>query len=101
MKIAENFFTRHPNKKSYFKEPIFGYFNVKHKESFRFLTGSRINEQRMPNNFEDIKTLISTMDQVMYTLAILCTPYLFPNLATNASKLDIPLFNISNGKKSW
>ena len=98
MKLAETFFKAPlPNKKVFKKEPIFGYFAVNHKESFRFLTGTRIKEQKMPGYFEDIKTLIYTMDQIMFTLSILCSPYLFPNLTDKAKELDIPLFNVGSG----
>ena len=48
-KIIEDFYTKDKSYKNMFKkEPIFGYFDVSHKESFRFLTGTRLDEQKLP-----------------------------------------------------
>ena len=80
-------------KKKYFKEPIFGYFAVNHKESFRLLTGKRIDEQKIPDNLSQLKSLINTIDKIMYSMSLILAPTLFPNLLTNTHKLDIPLFD--------
>lgn len=92
--IAEKFFVQSINyKKKFVKEPIFGYFGVNHKESFRFLTGFRLREHIIPDNFDPIRKLIKTIDQIMYLMVLLCAPVLFPNVIANAQKLkfDIPL----------
>ena len=97
--IMEQFFSNSEQyKKRFFKEPIFGYFGVNHKESFRVLTGSRINEQTYPMNFNKVKELIDYVDKLMYSTAIKLAPTLFPNLSENAKRLDIPFFN---GKDWW
>ena len=99
MGIIEAFFARYIDyKKAFFKAPIFGYFGVDHKESFRFLTGSRLSEQKLPTGFDEIKNLIHTIDQIMFTVTLLCSPVLFPNIMAKAKELDIPLFNL---KKQW
>lgn len=85
-------------KKTFYKKPIFGYFSVKHKESFRLLTGPRLNEQSMPHNFDKIKELIRTIDQMMYITSTFLAPNLFPDLFKNADRLNIPFFDI---KKRW
>jgi len=90
MKIIENFFENDKEyKKLYYKKPIFGYFDVKHKESFRFLTGSRLEEQKLPIGFDEIKNLIHMMDQIMFTLTTVST--LFPNIIEKSKELKIPL----------
>ena len=83
-------------KKKYFKEPIFGYFPVNHKESFRLLTGTRLNEQQIPENLSKLKNLINTIDKIMYSISLILSPTLFPNLINDAQKLDIPLFHKQN-----
>lgn len=85
-------------KRLFFKKPIFGYFNANHKESFRLLTGSRLHEHTFPNNFDKIKDLVLTIDQIMYTISILLGPMLFPDLFKNAEKFNIPFFDM---KKRW
>lgn len=86
-------------KKKFFKAPIFGYFNANHKESFRMLTGTRMNEQNYPQYFDSIKDLVHTVDQLMYSLTISLSSSLFPNILTESRKLDIPFFEMSN--KQW
>ena len=99
LKNSEIFFARDvKDKKTFFKEPIFGYSNVDHKESFRFLTGSRISEHKIPNNFAQIKNLIQTIDKIMYTIALLCSPMIFPNIIENSKKYNIPFFSMT---KQW
>ena len=85
-------------KKSFYKKPIFGYFSVQHKESFRLLTGSRLNEQTMPHNFDKIKDLIQTNDQIAYIISTFLSPNLFPDLFEKAKKLNIPFFDM---QKRW
>ena len=97
--VINNFFDNTVQyKKRFFKEPIFGYFNVSHKESFRMLTGARLNEHTFPPNFDKIKDLINTVDKLIYSIAILLSPTLFPNLLSEAQKLKIPFFEM---KKQW
>lgn len=92
--IMEQFFSNtEPYKKKFFKEPIFGYFGVNHKESFRVLTGSRLNEQSYPVNFNKVKELIDYIDKVMYSISVKLAPSLFPKLSENAKEFDIPFFN--------
>lgn len=99
MKIMEAFFNLYIDRKKMFeKPPILGYFDVDHKESFRFLTGSRIDEQKMPKTFDEVKNFIHTIDQIMFALTLLCAPTLFPNIMEKTKELDIPLFNL---KKQW
>lgn len=92
--IINNFFQQDIEyKESFFKKPIFGYFNAMHKESFRLLTGERINEQLMPNTeFKEINKLAHISDEIMYKLCMNCSKYLFPNIIDDAKKYDIPLF---------
>ncbi|AYV76993.1 MAG: hypothetical protein Barrevirus6_31, partial [Barrevirus sp.] len=78
-------------KKRFFKAPIFGYFDVPHKESFRLLTGPRILEHNMPPNFTELKSLIHSIDQIMYTVAL----SLFPNVLTD-KELDLPFFDLQD-----
>ena len=99
LKIIKNFFILNPqHKKKFFKPPIFGYFNVKHKESFRFLTGSRVNKQLLPGDFDELKNLITILDQIMYFFVLSSSPILFPNIMIKAKELDIPFFSM---KKQW
>lgn len=99
MPIIDKFFSEPVNyKKLYVKPPIFGYFNVQHKESFRLLTGARLSEHKLPYNFDKIKNLVQTLDQLMHSLALICSPVLFPNLMSKAKELNIPLFNM---QKQW
>lgn len=73
------FFKKENEYKKYFeKKPIFGYFNVEHKESFRLLTKERLDEYKLPNNFENIIELIKLLDKLMYDLTIILSKYLFP-----------------------
>lgn len=97
MLLMESFFLKPQYyKKDFFKDPIFGYFGVDHKESFRLLTGSRISEHRIPANLNKLKDLIHTVDQIMYSISLMLAPILFPNLLTDAQKLDIPFYNMKN-----
>lgn len=97
--IINNFFDNTEQyKKKFFKEPIFGYFNVNHKESFRMLTGARLDEHTFPPHFDKIKDLINTVDKLMYSIALLLSPKLFPNLLSEAQNLEIPFFGM---KKQW
>lgn len=100
VKIIDGFFNKNINyKKGFEKEPIFGYYDVRHKESFRFLTGSRLDEQKLPDDFKPIKNLINKVDQIMHTMTLLCTPYIFKNIMSKAEELDIPMFNAK--RSSW
>jgi hypothetical protein len=85
-------------KKKFLKKPVFGYFDTTHKESFRFLTGQRLAEHLIPQNFNKIKDLINISDKIMYKISILCSDSLFPNIMTQAKKHNIPLFSSS---KYW
>jgi peptide methionine sulfoxide reductase MsrA len=99
MMLMESFFLKSKEYKTqYFKKPIFGYFGVDHKESFRLLTGTRMNEHKFPENLDKLKSLIQTVDQIMYSLSLMLAPSLFPNLLTDAKKHDIPFFDIG---KQW
>ena len=99
MLIMEQFFSQQVEyKKKFVKEPIFGYFGVEHKESFRILTGSRLSEHKFPDNFDRVQNLIKIIDRIMHSLVLLCSPVLFPNVITEAKNLDIPLLNTD---KSW
>ncbi len=84
-------------KKTFFKAPIFGHFAVKHKESFRILTGNRLNEQSYPQNFGDIKKLVQKADKIMYAVS----QPLFPHIIGNAKKLDIPFFDVLSKNGQW
>lgn len=95
----ESFFLNSESyKKEYSKEPFFGYFPVGHKESFRLITGSRLHEYKFPNNFEKIKNLVHGIDKIMYSIALILSPTLFPGLLTNAKKMDLPFFEMG---KQW
>lgn len=98
--IVEKFFTRDKRfKDMFYKEPIFGYFDVKHKESFRILTGKRIDEQVYPLEFKSVIDLVKLMDRLMYKISLIFAPYLFPNIQNiqnMTKKYHIPLFNDEN-----
>ena len=97
IEIMETFFSNSLSyKKKYFKEPIFGYYGVDHKESFRLLTGTRMDEQDIPKELSKLKNLINTIDKIMYSISLILSPSLFPNLLTDGQKLNIPLFNMKN-----
>jgi len=99
MLIMEKFFLQQADyKKKFSKQPIFGYFGVGHKESFRFLTGSRLSEHKLPDDFNNMKNLIKYVDQIMHAIVLLCSPVLFPNIIAESKKLDIPLFRVD---KPW
>ena len=85
-------------KKMYFKKPIFGYFSVDHKESFRLLTGSRLKEHLLPKQFDHIIKLSKIMDEYMHKLVKIFEPYIFPNLSNYNH--DIPLVN-NNDDNKW
>jgi hypothetical protein len=90
----ENFFTLDINsKRKYFKAPIFGYFDVPHKESFRILTGSRLKEHLFPESFNKIKFLINIMDKIMYRIVTILKPYVFANREITK---NIPLLKENN-----
>ena len=99
MTIMETFFLNNPSyKKKFSKKPIFGYFGVNHKESYRLLTGSRLTEHTFPENFDKVKNLVHTMDRVMYGLTLLLSPYIFPTLKKDANTYKISLFD---SNKPW
>ena len=85
-------------KREYEKEPVFGYYDVPHKESFRFLTGLRLDEQKIPSYFEPIKNLIHTIDHIMYTLTLICSNHLFPEIIEKAHQYDIPMFQLEKSR---
>jgi len=94
---ANEFFAQNDNyKKGFFKEPIFGYYDVAHKESFRVLTGSRINEQKYPKQLSNMKPFVMSLDNMMYTITKHLSPIIFPNLERHADVLDIPLMKTRN-----
>ena len=98
----ESFFSNHVEyKKKFFKAPIFGYFSVSHKESFRMLTGSRLQEHKFPQNFNEVKNLVHTIDQLMYSLTLSLSPSLFPKLLESTKKLDIPFFEMGKSWGAW
>ena len=95
MLLIEDFFNNNLNyKNSYFKEPIFGYFGVSHKESFRLLTGARINEHKMPTNFNKIKDLVQTIDRLMYSISMSLSTKLFRNISATSKQHKIPFFDL-------
>ena len=96
---VKQFFAHDTHQKKYFlKKPVFGYFDTTHKESFRFLTGQRLSEHQIPQNFNKIKSLINVSDKIMYKISILCSESLFPNIIAQGKKHHIPLFSSS---KYW
>lgn len=97
--IINKFFNNPLKYKNQFsKEPIFGYFKVGHKESFRMLTGMRMQEHKFPNNFGRIKDFVQYIDKIMYSISLSLAPFIFPNLINKSKELDIPLYNKN---KSW
>lgn len=97
LKLMESFFSKpKESKKKYFKAPIFGYFDVNHKESFRVLTGSRLDEQQFPADLVKVKQFIHTIDQIMYSLSLSLSKELFPKILSEADKVDIPFFDMKN-----
>ena len=96
-KTMEIFFSKNKYyKKNFYKDPIFGYFDVSHKESFRLLTGNRITEQQLPLDFNNVVSFIRMMDRLMKRITLLCAPYLFPNIMNEAKIYNIPLFDDNN-----
>lgn len=79
-------------KKKFYKEPIFGHFAVNHKESFRVLTGNRLSEHKIPDNFNNVTSLVKTLDILMFSLTITLSDKLFPDIL----KSDLPLFDLGN-----
>ena len=72
---VEDFFRNNlTEKEKYFREPLFGYFKVQHKEVFRFLTGSRIGRQKFPVNFDGLLNLTKTLDEIVPRLASIIFP---------------------------
>lgn len=85
-------------KERFSKEPIFGYMNAIHKESFRMITGDRLSEHNFPKGFESVVEFAKFSDGLMYKLSILCSKFLFPKIITSAKIHSIPLFDANN---SW
>ncbi|HSW76971.1 MAG TPA: hypothetical protein VLG50_07985 [Candidatus Saccharimonadales bacterium] len=55
-------------KSMYHVEPIFGYSSFDHKEVFRFMTGTRINEVIWPPSFDAIQQLAFLLDSMVPTI---------------------------------
>lgn len=70
-------------KEPYFREPVFGYFNVPHKEVFRIATGNKLENYAHPSNA--MKELSVELDSFMFDFA----SKLFPNI----KNLNIVPFN--------
>ena len=96
--INEFFNKTQQYKNQFFKKPIFGYFGVGHKESFRIFTGTRMKEHMFPLTFDKLQDFVRYIDKIMYSIALLLSPYIFPNLMNKSKELDIPLFNVN---KTW
>jgi len=99
--LMMNFFNT-KDKESYFREPVFGYFNVPHKEVFRFQTGNMIHVQSFPN--EQIKALGLMIDNNISSIVEL----LFPGITEALNHqvpfnqwglLDVVLYHNLNRKK--
>lgn len=98
----ESFFDKPKSyKKQFEKEPIFGYYDVQHKESFRFLTGSRLSEQRLPVGFQPIQNMIHKIDNIMHTITLLCAPDLFPDIMVKSEEFKIPMFDSRDRRGPW
>lgn len=92
-----NFFTQDENYKNlYSKEPIFGYFSVPHKESYRLLTGSRMKEHRIPHNMMNTIKLAKKMDNLMLKISLGLAPTLFPDIIRDAKRYNITAFDAKN-----
>lgn len=94
-KLMADFFNS-SDKESYFRAPVFGYFNVPHKEVFRFVTGTKIDLQSFPN--DNIKNLGLKIDNYLPNLAEEIFPNIRQIVATHSSfdkwgLLDIVLYN--------
>ena len=90
--FADKFFAQSPEYKSRFKkEPMFGYFGVEHKESFRLLTGHRLGEHTFPPESDAVAKLTKVLDKVMHDLTLRLAPELFPNLQSDPRARRIPL----------
>jgi len=62
-------------KKDFFREPIFGWFEVPHKEVFRFVTGEKIGLQKFPSEIElKMKQFSTVLDTMMPDLASVLFP---------------------------
>lgn len=95
--IVDKFFLRDKYYKELFsKKPIFGYFNAKHKESFRLLTGARLIEHTIPKELEKLYALSSFSDELMHKLCLICSKYLFPHIKNKAISHNIPLFELDS-----
>lgn len=76
-------------KESYFREPVFGYFNVPHKEVFRFATGDKLENYAHPSNA--MKELSIELDSFMFDLA----SKIFPNIVkTNMVPFNFGLIDV-------
>jgi len=90
------FFSRTLEEKESFQGPgFFGYSNVEHKESFRWLTGSRFedHQKRLPEEISQMITeLTIAMDKIMIDLVtVLAKPLFQTDLLNLAKQCDLPL----------
>lgn len=84
----KEFFNIETNEKEkFFREPVFGYFTVEHKEVFRFLTGNKLKLQKFPESFNNMMELTKYLDDLMPKV----TNTLFPNISNHIE--DIIPFN--------
>lgn len=96
--LIDSFFSKSVKCKNKFsKDPIFGYFGIDHKESFRLLTGSRLKEHKFPSDFNLVENLVKRTDIIMYRLSIILSSSLFPYFNHYIKTLDIPFYS----KNGW
>lgn len=67
-----NEFFHSDNKEQYFREPVFGWFEVPHKQVFRVATGNKMNNYEYPSS--TLKSLIPSIDKMMWELGLLLFP---------------------------
>lgn len=89
------------DKESYFREPVFGWFEVPHKQVFRIATGNRINQYDYPSS--QLKSLISDLDSMMTELANLLFPgvkQLVPQVPFDFGLIDVVKYNNTTERKN-
>lgn len=86
-----NYFFNSDNKESYFREPVFGYFNVPHKEVFRFATGDKLDNYDYPSNH--VKELSLIIDSFIFDFASKLFPDIPDTVPFNYGLIDIVKYN--------
>jgi hypothetical protein len=87
-------------KEPYFREPVFGWFEVPHKQVFRIATGNRMNNYDYPST--QLKNLIPDMDAMMTEFANLLFPGVnqLTKVPFDFGLIDVVLYNNNTERKN-